>query len=159
MTKSFTYGRAALVAGAFLIGGAGAAMAQQTPATPAPAAAAPAATAPAGGAMKPGMAMPSAPSVPAPGKTGPAAVPSSTTMPMDSHKQAAEVGNPTFPNAIDGKYSSLKPAKAIQQTCLAQYKANKSDPASGTNGGLKWIQKGGGYYSECSKHLKMAAKQ
>jgi hypothetical protein len=35
-------------------------------------------------------------------------------------------------------------------TCLDQYKANK---ASNGNGGLKWIQKGGGYYSECNKRL------
>jgi hypothetical protein len=26
--------------------------------------------------------------------------------------------------------------------------------ASNGNGGLKWIQKGGGYYSECNKRLK-----
>ncbi len=32
-------------------------------------------------------------------------------------------------------------------TCLDQYNANK---ASGGNGGLKWIQKGGGYYSQCN---------
>ena len=37
------------------------------------------------------------------------------------------------------------------ETCLDQYKANKANNA---NGGLKWIQKGGGYYSECNKHLK-----
>lgn len=36
-------------------------------------------------------------------------------------------------------------------TCLDQYHANK---AGGGNGGLKWIQKGGGYYSECNKRLK-----
>ena len=35
-------------------------------------------------------------------------------------------------------------------TCLDQYKANK---ATGGNGGLAWIQKCGGYYSECSKRL------
>jgi hypothetical protein len=34
---------------------------------------------------------------------------------------------------------------------LDQYHANK---AANANGGLHWIQKGGGYYSECSKHLK-----
>ena len=33
-------------------------------------------------------------------------------------------------------------------TCLDQYNANKA------NGGLNWIQKGGGYYSECNKRLK-----
>jgi hypothetical protein len=26
--------------------------------------------------------------------------------------------------------------------------------ATNANGGLKWIQKGGGYYSECNKQLK-----
>ena len=32
-------------------------------------------------------------------------------------------------------------------TCLDQYNANKTNNG---NGGLVWIQKGGGYYSECS---------
>ena len=36
-------------------------------------------------------------------------------------------------------------------TCLDQYRANKTGNG---NGGLNWIQKGGGYYSECNKHLK-----
>ena len=36
-------------------------------------------------------------------------------------------------------------------TCLAQYKTNK---AANANGRLQWIQKGGGYYSECNKKLK-----
>jgi hypothetical protein len=36
-------------------------------------------------------------------------------------------------------------------TCLDQYNANKANNA---NGGLNWIQKGGGYYSECNKRLK-----
>ncbi len=38
-------------------------------------------------------------------------------------------------------------------TCLDQYKENK---ANNGNGGMKWIQKGGGYYSECNKRLKGA---
>jgi hypothetical protein len=38
-------------------------------------------------------------------------------------------------------------------TCLDQYKANKAD---NMNGGLRWIQKGGGYYSMCNRHLKGA---
>ena len=38
--------------------------------------------------------------------------------------------------------------------CLDQYRANK---VNGGNGGLKWIAKGGGYYSECNKRLKGAA--
>jgi hypothetical protein len=39
-------------------------------------------------------------------------------------------------------------------TCVDQYNANK---AGNANGGLKWIQKGGGYYSECTKKLKGSA--
>ena len=38
-------------------------------------------------------------------------------------------------------------------TCLDQYDANKAANANG-NGGLEWIMKGGGYYSECNKRLK-----
>jgi hypothetical protein len=64
------------------------------------------------------------------------------------------VGNAVFPNAVDPKYSKLSAGKARMETCLDQYKANK---ANNGNGGLKWIQKGGGYYSECSKHLKGSA--
>ena len=41
--------------------------------------------------------------------------------------------------------------KARMHTCLDQYNANKTGNG---NGGLKWIEKGGGYYSECNKRLK-----
>lgn len=58
-----------------------------------------------------------------------------------------------FPNAISPQYSNLKPGKQRENTCLDQYKANKANNA---NGGLNWIQKGGGYYSECNKRLKGA---
>jgi hypothetical protein len=67
---------------------------------------------------------------------------------------AAPSGPAVFPTAISPKFSSEKPAKQRMHTCLEQYKENK---ASGANGGLKWIQKGGGYYSECNKRLKGAA--
>jgi hypothetical protein len=60
-------------------------------------------------------------------------------------------GNATFPSAVSQKYSSQSAGKARMHTCLDQYNANKT---SNGNGGLKWIQKGGGYYSECNKHLK-----
>ena len=53
--------------------------------------------------------------------------------------------------AVDPKYSKETAGKARMHTCLDQYNANK---ATNTNGGLKWIQKGGGYYSECNKQLK-----
>jgi uncharacterized membrane protein len=58
-------------------------------------------------------------------------------------------GNATFPSAVSPKYSSEKAGKARMHTCLDQY--NKD---SNANGGLKWIAKGGGYYSACAKHLK-----
>ena len=58
---------------------------------------------------------------------------------------------PIFPNAIDQKYASESAGKGRMHTCLDQYRANKENNG---NAGLKWIQKGGGYYSECNKHLK-----
>jgi hypothetical protein len=63
-------------------------------------------------------------------------------------------GTATFPSAIAPKYSKESAGKARMQTCLDQYNANK---AGDHNGGLKWIQRGGGYYSECNKRLKGAA--
>ena len=57
----------------------------------------------------------------------------------------------TYPTAVSPKYSKEPAGKARMQTCLDQYNANKADDH---NGGLKWIQKGGGYYSECNKRLK-----
>jgi hypothetical protein len=62
--------------------------------------------------------------------------------------------NAVFPNAVDSKYSSEKPGRARRKTCLDQYKANK---ATNANGGLRWLQKGGGYYSQCVKKLKGTA--
>jgi hypothetical protein len=63
----------------------------------------------------------------------------------------AAPGNAVFPSAISSKYSNESPGRARMHTCLDQYKANK---ASSANGGLRWIQRGGGYYSECTKQLK-----
>src|SRR5882757_4507718 len=67
---------------------------------------------------------------------------------------AAPAGPAVFPNAVDQKYSKESEGKARMHTCVDQYNANKTANA---NGGLKWIQKGGGYYSECTKKLKGAA--
>ena len=64
---------------------------------------------------------------------------------------AAPSGPAVFPNAVNPKYSSEKASRARMHTCVDQYNANK---ATNANGGLKWIQKGGGYYSECTKRLK-----
>jgi hypothetical protein len=63
------------------------------------------------------------------------------------------VGNAVFPSAVDPKYASESAGKARMHTCVDQYNANK---AGNGNGGMKWIMKGGGYYSECNKKLKGA---
>lgn len=64
---------------------------------------------------------------------------------------AAAAGAAVFPTAVAPKYSSETAGKGRMHTCVDQYNANK---AANANGGLKWIQKGGGYYSECTKRLK-----
>ena len=57
-----------------------------------------------------------------------------------------------FPTAISPKYANEKdPDKARKQTCADQFTANKPTNA---NGGLKWIEKDGGYYAECINRLK-----
>ena len=76
----------------------------------------------------------------------------------DAAKEAAAPAAPSgpavYPNAVDPKYSKETAGKARMHTCVDQYNANKT---TNGNGGMKWIQKGGGYYSECSKKLKGAA--
>jgi len=67
---------------------------------------------------------------------------------------AAPSGPAVFPSAVDPKYAKETAGKARMHTCVDQYNANKT---TGGNGGMKWIQKGGGYYSECNKKLKPAA--
>ena len=64
---------------------------------------------------------------------------------------AAPAGPAVFPGAVDPKYAKETPGKQRFKTCDDQYRTNK---ATNSNGGLKWIQKGGGYYSECNKKLK-----
>jgi hypothetical protein len=56
-----------------------------------------------------------------------------------------------FPNGVSSKFSDETPAKARMRTCLEQYYANKD---ADTLNGLRWIQKGGGYYSLCNARLK-----
>lgn len=63
----------------------------------------------------------------------------------------ARFTNALFPTAVDRRYANQSAGKARMRTCLDQYHANK---ASNGNGGLKWIEKGGGYYSECNRRLK-----
>ncbi len=85
-------------------------------------------------------------------KAAPAAAAPSNAAPTPA-AAAAPAGNAVFPSAVDPKYSKDSAGKARRETCLDQYKANK---ATNANGGLKWIEKGGGYYSECTKKLKGA---
>ena len=59
-----------------------------------------------------------------------------------------------FPRGIASKYSSESEGRARMHTCLDQYYANKENNALG---GLKWIQKGGGFYSLCNARLKAGA--
>jgi hypothetical protein len=67
---------------------------------------------------------------------------------------AAPSGPAVFPSAVDPKYAKESAGKGRMHTCVDQYNANK---ATNANGGMKWIEKGGGYYSECNKKLKPAA--
>ncbi|AQS91458.1 hypothetical protein A0U94_11205 [Gluconobacter albidus] len=100
-----------------------------------PAAAAPTTTAPA------------APASAAPADSSPAG----TKAPIALKTSTASSGNVVFPTAISPEFSKLSAGRARQKTCVAQYNANK---ANGGNGSLKWIQKGGGYWSQCNSRLK-----
>jgi hypothetical protein len=90
-----------------------------------------------------------------------AAAPAAPAEPKQAKKEAAPAAAPaaaagpaTYPNAVDPKYAKESAGKARLHTCVDQYNANK---ATNGNGGMKWIEKGGGYYSECNKKLKGAA--
>ena len=96
---------------------------------------------------------------PAPAAAAPApAAPAAPAAPKEAKKEAAPAAAPAapagpavYPTAINPKYAKETAAKQRFNTCVDQYNANK---ASNANGGMKWIQKGGGYYSECNKRLK-----
>ncbi len=79
-----------------------------------------------------------------------AAAPAAANAPSPATSTRA-IGNAVFPTAVTPKYSNQPAGKARMATCLDQYKTNKANNA---NGGMKWIQRGGGYYSECTKRLK-----
>ncbi|MHC2865840.1 putative membrane protein [Bradyrhizobium diazoefficiens] len=91
------------------------------------------------------------------------AAPAAPAEPKQAKKEAAPAAAPApslpagpaiYPNAIDPKYAKETAGKARLHTCVDQYNANKT---TNGNGGMKWIEKGGGYYSECNKKLKGAA--
>ena len=71
--------------------------------------------------------------------------------PMAAPAPTLPSGPAIFPMMLNQKYAQESAGKARMHTCLDQYNANKT---TNGNGGLKWIEKGGGYYSECNKRLK-----
>jgi hypothetical protein len=75
---------------------------------------------------------------------------SSGAPPKSTATPSVNIGNAEFPTAVSPKYAKESAGRARMHTCLDQYRLNKT---SGGNGNLKWIQKGGGYYSECNKRL------
>jgi hypothetical protein len=79
-----------------------------------------------------------------PAATAPGAKPAAPAAP--TRARAA-----VFPKAVSTKYSEESPGKARLKTCADQYNANK---AVNANGSLKWIEKGGGYWSQCNTRLK-----
>ncbi|WP_201831848.1 hypothetical protein [Microvirga zambiensis] len=98
-------------------------------------------------------AAPAAASPSTPATTG-AVAPQSRTNPSATRPVAPMArGNAVFPTAVSSKYSTESAGKARMHTCLDQYKANETGGGNG-NGGLKWIEKGGGYYSQCNARLK-----
>lgn len=58
---------------------------------------------------------------------------------------------PVFPERVSAEFAGESPQRARQKTCSAQFQANKTANA---NGGLRWVEKGGGYWSKCNAHLK-----
>jgi hypothetical protein len=84
-------------------------------------------------------------------KPAPAANATKDAAPAKPPAKTATTSNAVFPTAVSSKYAKESAGKARMHTCLDQYHANK---ATNANGGLKWIVKGGGYYSECNKRLK-----
>jgi hypothetical protein len=114
----------------------------EPPAAPAPAPAPVAASAPASAPVA--APAPAIPAAPAP--ANPVNAPQPAVAPAAS-------GSVVFPKAVAPAYAKQKAGEARKKTCADQYNANK---ATGGNGGLKWSEKGGGYYKECDTKLKGA---
>lgn len=103
-------------------------------------------------------ATPATPAAPAAGTAAQPAQPANPLQPrvvrpapQPSPQAAPVAGAAVFPTAVDPQYASLSAGKQRMKTCSAQYQANK---ATNGNGGMKWIEKGGGYWSMCNKKLK-----
>jgi hypothetical protein len=91
-------------------------------------------------------------SAPAAGEK-PSANPSSKPVSQPPAIGVKNIATLVFPAAVAGKFADLRPGQARQKTCSEQFQANK---ATGGNGGLRWQEKGGGYWSQCNKKLKGA---
>ena len=82
-----------------------------------------------------------------------AAMPAETAAPAaaPAAKPMGKAKAAVFPKTVSQKYSNESAGKARLKTCADQYNANK---AANANGELKWIEKGGGYWSQCNAKLK-----
>ncbi|CAH1659007.1 conserved exported hypothetical protein [Hyphomicrobiales bacterium] len=89
--------------------------------------------------------------VPAEPAAAPAAAPAAGAKPAAAPKPVGKAKAAVFPRAVSQKYSNESAGKARLKTCADQYNANK---AANANGELKWIEKGGGYWSQCNAKLK-----
>jgi hypothetical protein len=79
------------------------------------------------------------------------AAPAAAAEPATAPAAPAAAGDAMFPPAVASKYATETPARARMHTCRDQYNVNKT---TRSNGGLRWIQTGGGYYSQCNARLK-----
>jgi hypothetical protein len=102
------------------------------------------------------------PATTSPAAAPPAATPSAPAKPQDekpadnssaapANSNAAPVKEAVFPSAVDPKYSHELGPLGRMRTCADQFTANKT---TDSNGGMKWIDRHGGYYLECSRRLK-----
>ena len=73
------------------------------------------------------------------------------TMEADVRSVPPDPDTAIYPSSISPFHAGEEPQEAYLNTCYDQFKANREINA---NGGMKWSQNGGGYYSECLKRLK-----
>ena len=81
-------------------------------------------------------------------------VPAADEATYTSEPEKPSVAAPQGREVPDGDLEEIcqrDPGKGRMHTCLELYYANKD---ANTLGGLKWIQKGGGFYSLCNAKLK-----
>lgn len=114
--------------------------------SPSPSTTAPSTTAPPRVTVAPPKTIPPRVAVAPPKAVAP--VPASPPSPTATNQAAKLV----LPKTISPKYSSDDPGNARMHTCVDQYNANK---LTNSNGGMKWIEQGGGYYSACNQALNV----